>query len=548
MSRSVSGKVKQSFIAGSLTSSAGIFLAKAIGLFYVVPFTALATEGNMSFYASAYTYFNILLQISSAGLPFALSAMVAKYANRNDYKTVILIRKLVTGILSVSGFLMAVLFILISGPQANYILGANAVPEDIIRMKNCFRILAIALFLVPILYSYRGFYQGLKEMKAYAETQVIEQLVRVAALLGLGWIVVYVLKMDHIWAVYMAVLATSIGALASIFYYVWFDHRHYGPIVRAARSQSGEEAVDRTLLLKEIFAFGLPYLLAAVLGNTQTLVNTGYFIRVATSLGMNYNEAKLVYGIIELQCDKLTSIPQVLGAGFSAGVVPYMTISLENRNMEELRKNIRDCLDTVLYIAVPICFCMFVLARPVYFVMYGGSNLDYGASCLSAASWLGLATTMTPICTSMLMTLGLGKECMFYLCVGFAVKIISFYPSIKYFGYIGAITSSILTSLTIIYLVLAKLNNRYGATYRNTFVRLVRMLLACCCMNAVFVIFRMLGFTITEASRGLALVQLMIYGIAGMAVYFFFTSVMRVPQGIFHRSLKDLVKVLIHHG
>ena len=79
MSDNTSSKVKQSFIAGSLTSSAGIFVSKLIGLFYIIPFKAIAGQENMVFYSSAFTYYNVLLQISSAGLPFAIAAMVAKY-------------------------------------------------------------------------------------------------------------------------------------------------------------------------------------------------------------------------------------------------------------------------------------------------------------------------------------------------------------------------------------------------------------------------------------------------------------------------------------
>ena len=77
---------KQYFIMGSLTSSAGVFISKAIGLFYVVPFTALATEANMAFYSAAFTYYSIILQVCTAGLPFATAAVVAKYASNNDYK------------------------------------------------------------------------------------------------------------------------------------------------------------------------------------------------------------------------------------------------------------------------------------------------------------------------------------------------------------------------------------------------------------------------------------------------------------------------------
>ena len=544
MTESEGKRVKQSFIAGSLTSSAGIFLSKAIGLFYVVPFTAIATENNMVFYTGAYNYYNILLQISSAGLPYAIASVIAKYASREDYRTVLLVRRLSTLILGVSGFIMMLAFIVFSGSLSMQVLGQGATPADLSQMRICFIILSAALFLVPLLYSYRSFYQGLKDLKIYGESQVIEQLSRVFALLGLGAIVVYVFHMPRIWAIYMAVLSTSIGALTAILYYVRYDHQHIGAINRLARAQESEQK-DRSLILKELFAFGVPYLIVSLLGNSQTLINTQYFISLNTSFGMPYETAKLLYGIIQMQCDKITSIPQVLGIGFSAGVVPYMTIALEKKDIRELQKNIRECLDTVFYIALPICFVMFVLARPVYYLMYGGANLNFGEDALRYSAFLALATTVTPICSSMMMTLHLRKESIFYLFVGFVVKCISFYPLIRYTGYSGAITSSVLCSATIIYLCLAKISNRFDVNYSLTLKRALKMLVCCLCMNGGFALLKLIGFSITESSRGIALLQMGVYGIVGASIYVYTTLLMKLPQSIFHfSSPKDFLKRL----
>ncbi len=540
MSTDTSSRVKQSFLAGSLTSSAGVFLAKAIGLFYVIPFTALAGEKNMIFYSAPYTYYNVLLQISSAGLPYAIAAIVAKYVTRNDYKTVMLIRRLSTAILSVSGFLMSVIFILISKPLSSAILGSQATGLDISQMRTCFMILAIALFLVPILYSYRGFYQGMKELRVYADSQVLEQIARVAALLGLGYVTVKILRFNSIWAVYMAILATSIGALCAILFYSRFDRRHIGAIARTARAQE-TPAVRKNEILKELFAFGLPYLFAAILGNSQTLINTNFFVPTMTKLGMQYETATLIYGIIEVQCDKLTSIPQVLGAGFSVGIVPYMTTALETRNMKDLRRYVRECLDTVLYIGVPICFCLCVLSRPIYCVMYGNANLEYGAQALSYAALLAIVTTITPVCSSMMMTLHLRKESIFYLLIGFIVKCVTFYPAMRLIGYPGAIISSVLCSCTIIYLCLGKIKNRYGTAYGQTLIRLFKMILGCMAMNGVFALIELAGFTFNTASRIVCLGQLALVGIAGMIVYISVTAAMKVPQAVFHKSMKQLL-------
>ncbi len=541
------GKVKSSFIAGSLASSAGVFVSKLIGLFYVIPFRQIVGQQNLDYYSAAYTYYNVMLQICSAGLPFAIAAIIAKYVNKNDYRTVLLVRRISTAILMVSGFVMAVIFLLISGPLAAMRLGEKATPEAISAMQNTFVILALALFFVPILYSYRGYYQGMKELNVYASSQVIEQFARVAALLGGGWFVVYVLHMAPIFGIYASVAATSIGCLVAILYFARYDRKKYKAVVKAARLQK-TPAADRSMIIKELIAFGLPYVLVAILGNSQTLINAQFFVSLNTSLGMDLRTAQILNSIIETNCDKLTSIPQVLSIGFSAGIVPYMTIALENRDRKGLNRNIEDCLDTVLYIALPICFCMAVLAEPIYYVMYGGDELVYGANCLKWASLLGLATTLTPICNSMMLTLRFRKESIVYLGVGFLVKCITFYPLIRYTGYTGSITSSVLCSATIIYLSLTKIKNKYDVKYGKIFLRAFRMMLACLCMNGVFAIYRYFGITAVVSSRLLSLVELGIMGLSGIAVYLFVTNMMRLPQAVFHMDLQSIAKRVLHRG
>ena len=328
---------KQSLIAGALTSSAGIFISKALGLLYVVPFTAIAGEANMSFYSVAYTYYDILLSICSAGIPFAVAAMVAKYSNNEDYKTVILVRKLSMALMLLSGFVMAVLFIMVSGPLAASVLGAKKTPEDVAILRNVFMILSLAVVCVPFLSSFRGFYQGLKDLKSYAFSQVLEQLTRVVSLLALGAFFVYILDMNNIFAVYMAVLSTSLAAIAAIAYYLIYDRKHYQPIKELARHQTSRPK-EVGELFQELLLFGLPYLITALLGNSMNIVNNNFFINTATSAGSSYEDAKLALGIVQVQCNKLTSIPQVLALGFSTGIVPSVTISLENRNFKELRR------------------------------------------------------------------------------------------------------------------------------------------------------------------------------------------------------------------
>lgn len=537
----MSNRKKQSFIAGALTSSAGVFVSKALGLLYIVPFTAMATEPNMVFYSKAYTYYDLLLQICSAGIPFALAALVAKYANNEDYKTVILIRKLSKAILMTSGFIMAVVFALMSPILSKWILGPNSTTSDIETLRNLFMILSVAVFLVPLLSTYRGFYQGLKEFKAYSFSQVIEQLVRVLSLLALGALVVYVFNFDAIFSIYTAIASISIAAIAAIVYFIQFDKKNFYVINRAARLQK-TPAKPKKELFFEIISYGLPFFISSILGNSMDFVNTNFFQSAMASAGYAYNDAKLLEGIIQVQCNKLTSIPQVLALGFSAGIVPYLTVSFEKRDWRGLQKNILDCLDTVLYIAMPLTFCLLVLARPIYYLMYGNAHLDYGAESLAYSSMLALTGTISPICTSLMMTLKQRHKTITYLIVGFIVKLVTFYPMIKYLGYTGAILSSVLTSVIIIFLNLQCIQIKFRVNYQRVLIRLFKIIICLLAVNGAFYVLQLLGIGFACVSKLDTFINLAIYGIVGFIVYIYTTSLLKLPQRIFNINFSNIIK------
>ena len=88
----------------------------------------------MVFYSIAYTYYDLLLKVCGAGIPFAIAAMVAKYYSREDYKTVLLIKKLGSSLLLISSFVIALFFVAFSYPLASNVMGETAIESDIIAL------------------------------------------------------------------------------------------------------------------------------------------------------------------------------------------------------------------------------------------------------------------------------------------------------------------------------------------------------------------------------------------------------------------------------
>ena len=540
--------IKKSFIASSLTTSAGIFITKLIGLFYIVPFKAIVGQQDMIYYSAAFDYYTILLQICSAGIPFALAALVAKYLSKNDYKTVILVRILATSLLMVSGFVMAVLFIGFSGPLAARALGGISYSaNELAAMQNSFVILAMALFLVSVLYSYRGYYQGAKEMQQYSLSQVIEQFVRVGFLLGAGWFVVYILHLPKIVYIYTAVGGTGVGAMVALLQFMNFDRKHFRDVQQKAKRQSTNSVAIKELI-REFVMYVIPFLLSSILANSQVLVNTNFFVSVMEGLGMQHSQATMLLSIIQTNCDKLTSIPQVIGNGFAAGAVPFITVSLVHADWQGLRKSLEDCLGTVFYIVIPVCVSMAALSGPIYYIMYGAKELEYGQVALFWSSILAFGTTVTPVLLSILLSLKMRRHTLIYFLIGFLVKVVTFYPCCYLFGYSGAIISSILCEITFIALSIYKIQKTYPVRVKNMIIRLLKIIICCFAMNGIYVIVRWIGIDPTQYSRLIAIVLVGMIGSLGMGVYFASSELFRLPKSIFHRNLRGMFNRILRRG
>ena len=256
-------------------------------------------------------------------------------------------------------------------------------------------------------------------------------------------------------------------------------------------------------------------------------------------------EILLISGSINYGVLKLMSIPMILAPGFSSAIIPHITTALTNHDLKLVRKNIRDCVDIVLYIGLPISFCLFVYAKPLYAILFppgDPKNLELLADILSWFSIEAFLNTIGPIFTALLMAVGLRRLNIRNLAIMMVVKFSVAYPLLKYFGYQGVVMSSILAMGIFIILDIYALTSRYKIRWKNTLHKLLVILLA---MAALFAVARgcdLIGLKGYGSGRMLSLLQLAVNGSLAMLVYFGITYFFSIPQTILHLDLSRLLK------
>ncbi len=532
---------KHSLILGGLTSSAGVFISKAIGILYVTPFTMLATAENLSYYARAYNVYEIVLNVSIAGLPFAIATMVAKYTLKGQFKTVLLVRKLSTAILALMGFVAMIFLLLAAQPIAQFSVSGAADSLEVIRTRNVMMIMALAVFTVPLLNSYRGFYQGLKELKIYSFSQVLEQITRVSFLLGIGFLLVYILKFDAIWAVYAAIMSTSLSAVSSIVYFAIKDRKHLVEIKQKAK-ESDEVLTNQKEILKEMFYFSIPFLLNVFLNNSNNTINLLFFNKAMLMHGASLPEADLYYSMVMFTTNKLTSIPQVVAPGFITAIIPYVTTAFENKDLKQMQKHVLDSVETVFYITLPLAYFLFGISTEIYYVMYGADSLAMGGEVLRYNSITGILFNLAAISNALMMALRLRKQNLLISFGGVLLKFALFVPMIVWFGYKGSIYSNAINQLVLflINMYLIKLN--YKVHYKRTVRRVIFMFFGLMAMQLSFFALNAIGLYVVDQGRFIALIELGVYGVVGVLAYLFTTSYFRLPQKILNLDIMKLIK------
>ncbi len=536
---------KQSVLMGGLISSAGIFLSKFLGLLYVVPFNViLQTAENQSYYSQTYNIYSYILNIATAGLPFAIATLVAKYATRDDYRTCLLVKKISFITMATFGFICMLLMILFSSMIANQVCPNDG---DINIMRNSILLISFAVFIVPILSSLRGFYQGLKEMEIYSISQVLEQLARIIFLLSIGAIIVFVFHQDAVWAVYFAILAASISAVLTIFFIRWKGKLKYHEIIEKSKHQELETKADAKEIFKELLYVAIPYLIISIFGYSDTIINQMDLKPGLEAYGKMEFSAGLSSAIF-YSATKVIAIPMILAPGFSAAIIPYITSAMEKKKGKLVRKYILDCVESVIYIALPICFALFVFARPIMFTLFGNGNLEMNTFVLKWYALEALCATICPIFSSIVTAIGLRKKIVANTVVFSLIKIACNRLFISLWGVGGMVLSSFVAYLVFTLLNLHSIQKYCHVNWKYTFRKLLIMALGLALFYLLSIPFDYLGWIAMNQNRMISLFCLALMGIVCCGGYIGLTSICSIPQSIFHFQFSDIINKIKNRG
>ncbi|MDR0952092.1 MAG: polysaccharide biosynthesis protein [Oscillospiraceae bacterium] len=382
----------QNYLHGAAILTVAVVVVKLMGFLYKIPMGNILDDEGYGLFQVAYNLYGVILALSTAGLPVAVARLISEANNLEKPVQVKRIFSVAIGAFVVLGA---------AGSLAMLIWPTElAIFMQDVRASQSIMALAPSILICCVMSAFRGYSQGLSDMRPTAVSQVIE--VGVKVIFGIGMLLIF-RSMGKSSAV-MSAGATSgvaVGSLAACIYIGVL-------VVKRARTESAryegrafdDSAEGSGRVLKNLVKIGVPIALGSCVFAVIALVSTKIILaRLQNGLGLGEESSMQLFGVYS-KAQTLYNLPTAIITPLTVSVIPALSGCLITRRHSEAKEVISSSMRISAIITLPMAVGLSVLAAPIMNGLYYGSNVAGGGllAIMGASSFfLCLALMMQAI-------------------------------------------------------------------------------------------------------------------------------------------------------
>ena len=502
---------KQTFLQGTAVLAMATVLVKLMGFLFKVPLNNIIGEDGFGYFNTAYDVYNVLLMISTTGLPVAMSRMISQAQTLGNHAQIKRIYRTSLYVFLTIG-MAGSLGMLIFCRQLSVMVTTNE------NSWAAIAALAPCVLLICLVSAYRGFFQGQSNMTPTSVSQIFEAVTRLVVGLGLAWLVMkltgeaavraqgIVLASgetaqdygDITLAAGGAILGVTLGSLISVVY-LHHKFRQSNQIL----SLGGGTAKSTQSTMKELLSIAVPITLGSAGLQIINLFDTMIYMRRLTG-ALQWTEkmadsAKGVYNF----CQTVFALPCSFIPTITIAVIPAITASLTRKDLAEAKATSESSVRTMALIAMPCAAGLFVMAEPVIRLLcstYTEDRIQLAATMLAILGLTVIFNSLVLLLNAIMQAHGDVVTPVVNMLIGGIIKIIVNYilvgqPNLNIVGApIGTFICYI--SITALDLIAMK---RHISARPTIFKNIIRPGLASAIMGAAtFMVYRVLSNAISS--------------------------------------------------
>lgn len=438
---------KENFIKGAAILGVAGLLVKILGAIYRIPLTNLIGTEGIGYYQPAYNIYNLLLVVSLAGFPTAIAKLVSEKRALKNFEGAYQVYQVSRWGLFLIG-LISSLLVLIFAKNLVSLIGFPGAYYSMLALVP-------ALFAVPLLSAYRGFFQGTQNMAPIALSQIIEQVFRVSVGLYLAYALVGRGLEEAAAGATFGASAGGVAALILIYLMFLFTKKSIKEEIKLS-SHNRTEPVKN--IVKSLLYIAIPITIGASIAPLMGIMDSYIVSNRLAAIGYTNVQIADMFGELSGTAQTLINFPQVFSTAVAMSLVPAITDAFTKKQNVKLNVTANAGVKMSLIIGLPCGIGLFMLAEPVIALLYSSLGPEKHASSGALLEILAIGViflTLVQAFTAILQSINKQFHPVKNLIAGLIVKVILSYiligmPSINIKG--AAI------STTISYFVVALLN------------------------------------------------------------------------------------------
>ena len=463
---------KQSFLHGTALLAAATAIVKIIGALYKIPLKMIIGDEGFSYFNTAYEIYSLLLLISTAGLPVAMSRMISQASalgHSNQVRKVYTTARNLFLALGIAGTLFMTLC-------AKWLAQLQGQPDAFYAIA-C---LGPCVLLICIMSTYRGFFQGQGNMIPTSVSQVLEAIIKLVFGIGLALLVMH--QTNHIpKAAGAAIMGVTISCVASVIYLVGCFRSDYNQL-----PESSDPATSSRTAAKQLLSIAIPITIGAAGLQLLTVLETGIYMdnivdllqagryegsiidtlraqvlknypgisfedlntKIAANLKGIYNMAQTVY-----------NLPVAFIAPITISIIPAITSHLTLQNSHNARATAESAARITGLICMPCAVGLFVLSGPVMALLggYSGQALAFASTLMKILGLCIIFNSIVLLTNAIMQAHGHANLPVVNMFIGGLLKLVAVFilTSNPHIGILGTPIGSFLcyTSITALNLI-----------------------------------------------------------------------------------------------
>lgn len=408
---------QQSFLYATLILGISTFMVKIMGALFRIPLQRLIGTAGMGYFSTAYDVFVPIYSLAMAGLPIAVSRIVAQCVAEKRYRDTKNALKVVQKVFLFTGLIGFVLMFGLAFIVVKVAKNPDALPATFV--------IAPSILFCCVMSAYRGYYEGLRNMYPTAVSSIIEASGKLFLGYGFAWAIMKYMDAEPqtvvSYAAAGAMLGITLGTLFGTIYLI-IRHKTTGDGITETQLSIDQTVTSQKVIFKALITFAIPVAIGSLVNNVASLIDVVMVQRQLHSAvegapqvfremygqylvdidGIKLPDSEIpnfLYGSYKGQAYTIFHLVPTITSVVGISALPVLTMAWTEQDKVSIKANIESMLKIVTLISFPAGIGITALAPQIVDLLYDSADAAIAADLLRvlgiAACFAGITTALT---------------------------------------------------------------------------------------------------------------------------------------------------------